>query len=271
MLKHSQDDGDSATHETEAASGSGEGSLYGLLRLRRDTAMPLYQQLEEQLVALIDTGRIGGGATLPAERQLAEALGVSRATVQQCYNALRERNLIRGHGRHGSIVQKSQAHLSTGMDRLKGFTQEMRELGREPSARILEREIITDRSLASLFGLHSQAQFLKLVRVRSGDDVPMALETAWYSLDAVPALADFDPSGSIYAQLAHAGFSLAYCDQAIEATLPTPFECEVFGFDKPVPSLLIKRRSYAQGGTMVEYVEGMFRGDAYTYRLRLEA
>lgn len=253
-------------------SGGAEHSLYSLLRLRKDTAMPLYQQIEEQIAALIANGRIEIGATLPAERQLAEALGVSRATVQQSYGRLRDRKLIRGHGRLGSIVQAgAEAPLSPGMDRLKGFTQEMRDLGREPSARILEHAVISDRSIASLFELHSDAQFLRLVRVRSGDGVPLALESAWYSLDAAPQVAGYDPQASIYGQLLRDGLPLAYCDQAIEATMPTPSECEIFGFDNPVPSLLIKRRSYTRAGTMVEYVEGMFRGDAYTYRLRLDA
>ncbi|WP_220129887.1 UTRA domain-containing protein [Sphingomonas chungangi] len=98
--------------------------------------------------------------------------------------------------------------------------------------------------------------------MRSGDGVPLALESAWYSLDAAPKVADYDPLGSIYGQLAQGGLGLAYCDQAIEATMPSPSECEVFGFDAPVSRLLIKRRSHVRAGMMVEYVEGMFRGDA---------
>lgn len=250
---------------------TGGPSIFGLIRLRGDTAMPLYQQLEEQIARLIDTGQIVGGETLPAERQLAEALGVSRATVQQSYSGLRARNLIRGHGRHGSIVRPNEASLSPGMDRLKGFTQEMQEVGRRSSTQVLEHVVVSDRSIASLFGLPSMARFLRLVRVRSGDDIPLSLESAWYSLDAAPNVAEYDPRGSIYGQLAQEGLSLAYCDQAIEATLPTASECEVFGFDAPVPCLLIKRRSHLRSGAMVEYVEGMFRGDAYTYRLRLDA
>ncbi|MBV9508948.1 MAG: UTRA domain-containing protein, partial [Caulobacteraceae bacterium] len=46
---------------------------------------------------------------------------------------------------------------------------------------------------------------------------------------------------------------------------------DVFGFDEPAPCLLIKRRTYLRRGPMIEYVEGVFRGDVYTYRLRLEA
>jgi GntR family transcriptional regulator len=233
--------------------------------------MPLYQQLEEQLATLIGNGSLREGSTLPAERYLAEALGISRATVQRCYNTLRERGLIRGQGRHGSIIRGDVEKLLPGMDRLKGFTQEMQELGRTASTRVIEHQILTDRPTASLFGLPSTSRFLKLIRIRLGDDIPLSRETAWYSIAAAPFLADADVRGSIYGQLTEHGLSLSHCDQTIEAAAPTAEECRVFGFAEPIPCLLIKRRTYAQRGVMVEYVEGLFRGDAYTYRLRLNA
>src|SRR5690349_7921780 len=120
-----------------------------LLELRNDTAQPLYQQLEDQLTRLIGEGTLPPGTTLPAERQLAERLSISRTTVQRSYNALRQRRLLSAQGRLGSIVQGPGPRLHSGMDRLKGFTEEMRELGRVPSSRILEREVVTDRSISS--------------------------------------------------------------------------------------------------------------------------
>uniref|UniRef100_A0A9E8CPP6 GntR family transcriptional regulator n=1 Tax=Bosea sp. NBC_00436 TaxID=2969620 RepID=A0A9E8CPP6_9HYPH len=242
-----------------------------LLELRTDTAKPLYQQLEDQLTQLIDDGTLPPGTTLPAERQLAERLSISRATVQRSYNALRERKLLSAQGRLGSIVQGTGPRLHSGMDRLKGFTEEMQELGRVPSSRIVERSVVTDRSIASIFGLSSHARFLKLVRVRSGDGIPMSREVAWYNLERAPELAESDLSGSVYARLAELDLPLTRCDQTIEAAAPTEEECVIFGFEVPAPCLLIKRRSYGADGDMLEYVEGLFRGDTYTYRLTLTA
>jgi GntR family transcriptional regulator len=220
---------------------------------------------------LIVDETLAAGTTLPAERQIAEHLNISRATVQRCYNTLRQRKLLSAHGRLGSIVQGAGSRLHPGMDRLKGFTEEMRELGREPSSVILERKVDSDRSIASIFGLPSHAQFLKLIRVRSGDGVPMSREVAWYSLSAAPRLNEKDLSQSLYAHLRTEGVPPTHCEQTIEAAAPTPQECALFGFSNPVPCLLIKRRTYTWGNTMVEYVEGLFRGDAYTYRLALKA
>jgi GntR family transcriptional regulator len=244
-------------------------SLLDSLRLRDDTAMPLYRQLEQQLTTLIENGSLAPGTTLPAERQLAEKLGVSRVTVQRSYNALRQRKLLTAHGRLGSIVQEDPLQLDPGMDRLKGFTEEMREIGRVPSSKILERKVTRDRSITSIFGLPSTTRVLKLVRVRYGDGIPLSHEVAWYNIAAAPGLLEGDLSKSVYAQLAECGAPLAYAEQAIEAASPTAQECRIFGFTDPIPCLLLKRRSYGRDGQMLEYVEGLFRGDLYTYRLRM--
>ncbi|MFJ5370298.1 GntR family transcriptional regulator [Bosea sp. CER48] len=241
-----------------------------LLQLRSDTAKPLYQQLENELVRLIGDGILPPGTTLPAERQLAERLSISRTTVQRSYNALRQRKMLSAQGRLGSIVQGPGPRLHSGMDRLKGFTEEMRELGREPSSQILERRVVKDRLIASVFGEPSHTSFLKLARIRSGDGVPMSREIAWYNLGRVPGLEQADLSGSVYARLAGLGQPLVRCDQSIEAAAPTSEECAIFGFEHPAPCLLIKRRSFCVDGGMLEYVEGLFRGDTYTYRLTLK-
>lgn len=247
-------------------------SLMSLLRLRDDTAMPLYQQLEEQIYGLIASGALPAGAVLPAERQLAENLGVSRVTVQRAYATLRQRKLLDSQGRRGFLVRPRPDPVRPGMDRLKGFTEEMRELGKVPSTRIVTRSTVQDRSISSIFGLPSTAPLLKLTRIRHGDDIPMSREVAWYNLKAVPALEEGDLSGSVYAFLAEqCGARLTTCEQTVEATMPTAEECRIFDFDEPIPCLLIKRHSFTQDSVMVEYVEGLFRGDMYSYRLKLQA
>lgn len=233
--------------------------------------MPLYQQLVEQLTRLIVGGVLPPGSVLPAERQLAESLRVSRVTIQRAYAALRQRDLLDAQGRRGFLVRPRPEQVRPGMDRLKGFTEEMRELGKVPSTRIVERATVQDRSISSIFGLPSTAPLLKLTRVRYGDDVAMSREVAWYNLKAAPALEEGDLSGSVYAFLAeNCDARLISCEQTVEATLPTQEECRVFSFDEPIPCLLIKRHSFTQGGVMIEYVEGLFRGDMYSYRLKLQ-
>jgi len=51
---------------------------------------PAYAGLADALVLVIGDGRIGQGTRLPSERELTEALGVSRTTVTRAYAALRD-------------------------------------------------------------------------------------------------------------------------------------------------------------------------------------
>ena len=243
--------------------------LRSLLRLRAGTAQPIYQQIEQQIRTLIERGTLAPGDTLPAERTLAELLGISRATVQRSYAELRRQGLVGSHGRLGCIVEGGRERLAPGMDRLKGFTEEMRELGRTPSSDILERGVVSDRAVAAIFARPATARFLRLVRVRRGDGMPLSREVAWYDVDAAPWLVDADLSGSVYALLRERGIGLTHCEQTVEVAMANAEECAVFDYADPQPCLLIKRRSRTRDGALTEYVEGVFRGDAYVYRLTL--
>ena len=241
------------------------------LSLDGNSESPLYAQLLEQINLMIETGVIAPGTTLPSERDLSEFLNVSRITVKRCYDELRHRQLILRRGRLGSIVRE-HGRLLPGMDRLKGFTEEMRLLKKRPSSRILERRVVNDPLIASIFGREPDSSFLKLLRVRSGDGVPLSLENAWYDLGVLPGLHSTRlVGGSVYRTVREIfGIRLAYCEQTVEAVSSNQGENAVFGFVRATPCLKIKRRTYADDDRMIEYVEGLFRGDLYTYRLTLK-
>ena len=65
---------------------------------------PAYQGLAEGLRILITDGRIPPGVRLPSERELTDALGVSRTTVARAYAELRERGFLVSRRGSGSIA-----------------------------------------------------------------------------------------------------------------------------------------------------------------------
>lgn len=236
------------------------------------TVEPYYLQLQRQIQTLIETDVLADGASLPSERELAELLQISRTTVKRGYDALRkQQSVVSAPGRGGTTVRRPAPRVSPVMARLKGFTDEMQELGLKPSTRVLACNVMQDRMVASIFGRASTASFLRVIRLRFGDDVPMSREIAWYDLLMAPAMATWDGQGSAYAFLRdHGGLSLTWAQQTIEAVLSSPEETAAFGYDAPGPCLMLKRHTYAADERLVEYVEGTFRGDAYVYRLKLQ-
>ena len=243
---------------------------FATLSLDKTAPEPFWRQLYVQVSALIKSGEISQGVSLPSERDLAVALDISRATVKRCYDELRRFAQLSGRGRSGSVVQPVQP-VQPSLGRLKGFTQEMLELGKTPSTQLQERAVVTDRMMASVFGRPSTAQFLRMVRVRKADGVPMTREVAWYDLTLAPGLAQWDALGSAYDFIKNTSkVVLSHAEQTVEAVLSSAPETQTFGFDGAQPCLLFKRKTYCASGQLVEYVEGTFRGDAYVYKLTLE-
>lgn len=248
------------------------GAPFDGLRLSKDPSYPAWLQLFEQFTTLLNERKVVPGRQLPTERDLSQALGVSRSTVKRCYDELRQQQRLSGRGRAGSVVIEPVGRVHPNLGQLKGFTQEMHELGKTASTRVLVREVLQDRRVASLFGLPSNSLFLHTVRLRLGDAVPMTREVAWYDLSQAPAMVDWDGQGSAYDCLRlRCGLELDHAEQSIEAVISSTEETRAFGFKEPGPCLLLKRSTRTLQGVLVEYVEGTFRGDAYVYRMRLSA
>ena len=239
------------------------------LRLDSHTSEPYYQQLKRQIQQLIAAGDLPAGSNLPSERLLAETLHVSRTTIKRCYNDLRKAQLLSTHGRGGTLVQAPQPTPAKA-GKLKSFAEEMQELGRVASTQLVTQDVLQDRMIASIFGRPSVTSFLRLVRLRLADGVPLAHEVAWYDLALTPPMAHWDTQGSAYACLREqCGLTLSSTQQTIEAVMSSQAEAEAFGYTTPSPCLLLKRKTFSSDQQLAEYVESTFRGDTYAYQVSL--
>lgn len=77
--------------------------LLALLDLAADDP-PGYRELADLVRLLVLDGRIPAGTRMPSERELTEALPVSRTTVTRAYGVLREAGLLTSRRGSGSVV-----------------------------------------------------------------------------------------------------------------------------------------------------------------------
>jgi DNA-binding transcriptional MocR family regulator len=70
---------------------------------------PAYRGLAKALRVVITDGRIPSGVRLPSERQLMEALGVSRATVTRAYAELRDHGFLLSRQGSGWVTTLPEA------------------------------------------------------------------------------------------------------------------------------------------------------------------
>ena len=70
----------------------------------RSSDVPMARQLADHLETLVRSGRLVGGSKLPASREAARALGVSRKTIIAAYDQLAARGLTASHVGQGTFV-----------------------------------------------------------------------------------------------------------------------------------------------------------------------
>ena len=74
--------------------------LFNEINLDKNIPIPLYYQLKQQLLSLIEAGRLSEGDMLPPENELCVMFSVSRPTIRQSFNELvAEGYLTRSKGR----------------------------------------------------------------------------------------------------------------------------------------------------------------------------
>ncbi len=74
-------------------------------KLKKGIGVPLYVQLENQIIGAIKTGYLKANARIPTEREMAQKLSVSRKTVSRAYRSLEKRGILSSEQGRGTFVQ----------------------------------------------------------------------------------------------------------------------------------------------------------------------
>lgn len=239
------------------------------LSIDDQTSEPYYKQLIRHIEQLIASGEIVHGLGLPSERDLAQALNLSRTTVKRCYDELRRAGLLNAHGRGGTSVHNPNPILDSSA-KILSFVEEMQALGKTATTKLESIEVWFDKTVASIFQSPSDVSFLRVVRLHLADGMPVNREVAWYNINVVPSLQSWDATGSVYKYLQEiCQVSLGWAEQSIEAVLCTDLEKKQLGLKANTPCLFMKRRTYTAESKLIEYTESTFRGDAYAYQVKL--
>ena len=103
----------------------GPTALTALLGEWARPGVPGYQALADGIRHLVLDGRVPVGARLPAERELAAALGLSRTTVAAAYAALRATGHLASRRGSGSVTRIPRSPL-----RAEGDGREVADMSR---------------------------------------------------------------------------------------------------------------------------------------------
>ncbi|MGH6615398.1 FadR/GntR family transcriptional regulator [Sphingomonas sp.] len=116
----------------------------------------LFQNVADQIVALIDQGAFPPGSRLPGERELSERFGVSRVTIREAEIALQATGRIRIKTGSGVYVSETAAQDTGQLPAVSAFELTEARLLFESEAAALAAPIISEGDLAILRDLLNQ-------------------------------------------------------------------------------------------------------------------
>jgi GntR family transcriptional regulator len=242
------------------------------VELRRRPEPAAYVQIEEELAERIRTGMLRPGDRIPPERELADQMQVSRMTVRQALGRLADRGLlVRERGR-GTFV--SEPKLIQSLSRLSGFYDQMISQGILPTSRLLSGEqMLASAAVAQVLDLRIAEPLYKVVRLRLGGGVPLALETSYFPARLVPGLLDYDlERNSIYRLMERYDARPVRAIQSLEPVPARDQEAEALEIPAGSPVMLVERTAWDARDRAVEYAKDIYRGDRsrFVAELRLE-
>ncbi len=228
---------------------------------------PLYLQLQRALREAIDKRLIGPEDALPAERELATDLAVSRMTVRKALDGLvQEGLLVRRQGSGNFISTRVEKNFA----KLTSFSEDMRARGRTPRSVWINRATgtVTPEEAMTL-GLSPGTPVFRFHRIRYADEAPMALEYATVLASALSSIDAVD--SALYEALERAGRRPVRALQRLRAVLLSPEQAELLKAKAHAAGLSVERVGFLQDGSAVEYSQSYYCGDTYDFIAELSS
>jgi GntR family transcriptional regulator len=231
---------------------------------------PLYSRVESVLAADIAAGSLPPETQLPPEDGLIQRFKVSRTTVRKAIQNLIERGLVEIRRGKGTFV--TQPRITQELTELTGFVEDMQALGRNPTARLIDKRILAaDQTVAHHLGLAPGTLVVRLWRVRLADGVAMSFDETYLPRDLGEKVAENDLEAEpVFALLENKHDTpLVEAEYTLAAAAADPVAAQALQVPAGSPVFLIERTSYTTGNRPVDYERLHYRGDLVRFVTRL--
>ncbi len=227
--------------------------------------VPLYHQLKEGLRRKILRGEYKEGDLLPTEREFAEQYGLSSTTIRRALGDLVNDNLLERKAGKGTFVRTPK--VKRDLMKVLGFTQNMKEMGLVPTARVLKKVAQpANEFVQASMGLKPRTKVLRLERVRLGDEIPMMLETRYVRLDLFPGIGERDLTSSLWKVFENVyGLKPTRHAQSLRIGRADEKTAALLGIKPGADVFLVRGVTYLADGTPIECEESFYRSDKYEF------
>jgi GntR family transcriptional regulator len=232
--------------------------------------IPLYAQVESALASDIVGGTLPPRSQLPTEDSLIARFQVSRTTVRQAIQNLTRRGLVEIQRGRGTFV--AERKITQELTELSGFVEDMQALGRNPTARLLDKRIVAaDETVARHLALTTGTLVVRIERVRLADGVAISFDETYLPREIGEQIITNDLEAEPIFSLLEQKYDipLVEAEYQLEAASAEPAVAQALGIETGSPIFVIARTSYSAANKPVDYEKLHYRGDLIRFVTRL--
>ena len=240
------------------------------MAINKDSFIPLYHQLSEEIKSQIKKGKLIPGSPVPSESKLISKYKLSRGTVRQAMQKLENDKLIErfpGRGTFVSepIVEKAEEPKSIIKPaKIQSiFTQISDSTSKSSSISILESgKQEADTKVQNLLKLSEGENIFLLEKMLSLDSEPWCIEKSYFTENISNEFDKIDLLNSIYEQyekITHK--KLIITKYIIESIAADDHFSQYFKIEPGSPLFQIIRLSYLEDNTAFELSFDTYRAD----------
>jgi GntR family transcriptional regulator len=231
---------------------------------------PLYLQLHDTLLRMIERGEYAPHQRLPSERELSRRFMVSRITVRQALADLTQEGRVYSKVGKGTYVSDPLARRPLGS--LFGFSESVHRQGRNPGSVILEAGLLeASEAIASSLQIPEGTETVRFYRLRKADGIPVVLEATHLPHAVCPGLLQrMADDVSLYTVLEQAyGLRMASAEVTMGAGLADESEARLLELTLPTAVLRMEQTSFVEDGRPMEFTRSTYRGEGYRFTATL--
>lgn len=231
---------------------------------------PKYVAIRKWLSGQIATGAYARGEQLPSEHELMARFAVSRVTVRQALDDLRQLGAIESFRGKGYFVSRLTAVHN--LQRLQSFGEIMAPLGVETRSEVVElAEQPANREVATALGLAVGEPATRIMRLRIAGGTIVSLDVSFFPVHIGRRLAKLNlEHEDIFVLLERElDTELGFADLSIDVAPACERHAKLLGVRANEQLMRIRRLTHDSTGRGIDYERIYARLDALQFRARL--
>lgn len=229
--------------------------------MRQKRGKPIYIQVQDHVLNLINGPDYAPGDRVPSERMLAETLGVNRMTVRKAMDKLVERQVLERNGTSGTRLPLPQVTRPIDVRSSLGITRIIRDTGAVPGNRLLHfGEAHATESVARRLNLPVGSELVMFRRLWTVNEMPFCVETSYLPAVRFPDLIaeDLVSGQSLYALLIEKyGVRIGSADREISVGTSTDLEARLLRIESGSHMLVLRLVAHDEAGKPIEYMKSV--------------